>query len=398
MALRWASDRVGDHGVIGFVTNNGWLTGMAASGVRRILDKEFNSVHVVNLRGKITRVSNDQKIIEGGNVFDVTVGVQIVILIKNRNPPQNQKTTIQYHDMVALGAPQKLVRLSEQNNIDSLMEHHGREMIAIDSNGDWIEQGEPAYKLFARMGDEDTKSSGIGDAIFSLYSNGLKTQMDYLAITSDADIAADRGLTMAKTFNAHVINATTPSNTEPDKIKWYKGMKERLESHQNRDELVVFSDSDIKEIMCKPFLPQMAVWHKTLNWSQYRLNDMFVTQSVLDTEVEPVQTEESRMLHPPPETGATAQRAICIAAVGHTEFDITLSELPPDFHLNNGATQCFPRYRLSNGDFGSGSWNSNRLPYDSTSSSPGSEFSREDTMFPEIQTGCNRKSEPWGYL
>ena len=163
-------------------------------------------------------------------------------------------------------------------------------------------------------------------------------------------------------------------------------MKERLESHQNRDELVVFSDSDIKEIMCKPFLPQMAVWHKTLNWSQYRLNDMFVTQSVLDTEVEPVQTEESRMLHPPPRQvqrpreqfvsqlsgipnsishsqnshqtsiSTTAQHnashaiacqmAISAAGAGTaTGFRTIAHLLPPDLSLVE-KTQCFPRYRL----------------------------------------------------
>ena len=51
MAIRWASDRIGDQGVVAFVTNGSWIDGNVDSGVRACLADEFTSIHVLNLRG-----------------------------------------------------------------------------------------------------------------------------------------------------------------------------------------------------------------------------------------------------------------------------------------------------------------------------------------------------------
>lgn len=50
-AIRWASDRIGDAGVIGFVTNAGFLTSTSSDGLRKCLADEFAAIHVFHLRG-----------------------------------------------------------------------------------------------------------------------------------------------------------------------------------------------------------------------------------------------------------------------------------------------------------------------------------------------------------
>ncbi len=45
-AIRWASDRIGDSGVIGFVTNAGFLEANTADGLRLCLAEEFSSIYV----------------------------------------------------------------------------------------------------------------------------------------------------------------------------------------------------------------------------------------------------------------------------------------------------------------------------------------------------------------
>ena len=52
-AIRWASDRIGDKGIIGFITNNGFIDSKSADGLRYCLNKEFNQVYILNLRGAI---------------------------------------------------------------------------------------------------------------------------------------------------------------------------------------------------------------------------------------------------------------------------------------------------------------------------------------------------------
>lgn len=48
-AFRWASDRIGEDGIISFVSNGSYIDNLAFSGFRRELLKEFNHVYVYNL-------------------------------------------------------------------------------------------------------------------------------------------------------------------------------------------------------------------------------------------------------------------------------------------------------------------------------------------------------------
>lgn len=86
-AFRWASDRIDNRngGIIAFITNIGWLDGMAMTGFRNCLEKDFSSIYIFNLRGAIRGKSGESSKREGKNVFDIMTGVAITILIKNPN-------------------------------------------------------------------------------------------------------------------------------------------------------------------------------------------------------------------------------------------------------------------------------------------------------------------------
>ena len=49
-AFRWASDRISE-GIIGFVTNSGFLDGAAMDGLRKCFSEEFSEIYIFNLRG-----------------------------------------------------------------------------------------------------------------------------------------------------------------------------------------------------------------------------------------------------------------------------------------------------------------------------------------------------------
>ena len=59
-AFRWASDRIGDKGIISCVTNGGWLRAGSGDGFRRCLAEEFSSIYVFDLRGN-ARTSGEQR-------------------------------------------------------------------------------------------------------------------------------------------------------------------------------------------------------------------------------------------------------------------------------------------------------------------------------------------------
>ena len=64
MAIRWASDRIEDQGVIALVTNGSWIDGNADAGVRACLAEEFSSIYVLHLRGN-ARTSGELRRSEG---------------------------------------------------------------------------------------------------------------------------------------------------------------------------------------------------------------------------------------------------------------------------------------------------------------------------------------------
>jgi len=87
-SIRWASDRIDKKtgGIIGFVTNAGWLDSAACDGLRKCLAEDFSNLYIFHLRGDIKSEIRgnvkDKK--EGGNVFGQgsTTGVAISILVK----------------------------------------------------------------------------------------------------------------------------------------------------------------------------------------------------------------------------------------------------------------------------------------------------------------------------
>ena len=50
-AIRWASDRIGDAGVVAYITGAGWLNSKTADGLRRCFADEFSKIYIFHLRG-----------------------------------------------------------------------------------------------------------------------------------------------------------------------------------------------------------------------------------------------------------------------------------------------------------------------------------------------------------
>ena len=49
-AIRWASNRLGEEGVVAFVTNNGFLDGVAFDGMRKHLEQDFTEIYHIDLK------------------------------------------------------------------------------------------------------------------------------------------------------------------------------------------------------------------------------------------------------------------------------------------------------------------------------------------------------------
>jgi type I restriction-modification system DNA methylase subunit len=77
----WKIDQAG-KGILGFITNNSYLSGVIHRGMRKKLLETFDEIYILNLHGS-SRIG--EKTPEGGkdeNVFDIQQGVAIAVFIK----------------------------------------------------------------------------------------------------------------------------------------------------------------------------------------------------------------------------------------------------------------------------------------------------------------------------
>ena len=142
-AIHWASDRVqaGDGGIVGFVTNSGFLNGKSFDGFRKALAKEFHEIYIYDLRGN-QRTSGETSQREGGKVFGSgsRAGVAVLLLVK-RPGPVTEPAAIHYHDIGD--------HLTREQKLETVGRVEFNEIIWTDvtpnEQGDWINQRSHHY-------------------------------------------------------------------------------------------------------------------------------------------------------------------------------------------------------------------------------------------------------------
>ena len=160
MAIRWASDRIGDQGVIALVTNGSWIDGNVDSGVRACLAAEFSSVYVLNLRGN-QRTQGERSRREGGKVFGQGSRAAVAITILVRNPDAaHEGCRILYRDIGDyLNREEKLAILRNMGSIAGIEDW--RE-ITPDPHHDWVGQRSEEFQGLYPIGSKAAKAGDDG--------------------------------------------------------------------------------------------------------------------------------------------------------------------------------------------------------------------------------------------
>lgn len=173
-AFRWATDKLDKTGgIIGFVTNGAWIDGGSTSGFRRVIEKEFTSIYVFNLRGN-QRTSGELSRKEGGKIFGSgsRTPIAITFLVKNPNI-KKEKASIYYHDIGEyLTREEKLRIISNFKSINNI----NWTILTPNQEGDWINQRNKKFDTFIPLIDKDNKVNK--NTFFNLSSNGIGTSRD----------------------------------------------------------------------------------------------------------------------------------------------------------------------------------------------------------------------------
>lgn len=282
-AFRWASDRLDDKngGVIGFVSNAGWLDGIAMDGMRACLEKEFTSIYVFNLRGD-QRTKGEQSRREGGKIFGSGSRAAIAITILVKNPAQEkERADIYYVDIGDyLSREQKLATITE---LGSCMSQKFTERLTVlhpNEKHDWIHQRNGMFDQLILMGDKKHKENA--HTVFCpSYSNGVKTQRDAWCCNFSRQAVAKNMQATIAFFNAEcerrekTIHAgkTYEQNMDATKISWSTNVTHRLEKNQP----LTFHESHIILSIYRPFCRTYLYYDQHLNERRGQMPSLFPT-------------------------------------------------------------------------------------------------------------------------
>ncbi|MGG7646297.1 DEAD/DEAH box helicase [Rhodovulum sp. YNF3179] len=318
-AIRWASDRIGDSGVIGFVTNGGWVDGNAMDGMRKCLEEEFSSIYVFNLRGN-ARTSGEQRRKESGNAFGEgsRAPVAVSFLVKNKSAADKGK--IYYNDIGDyLTREQKLAKVEAYESVQGITKADAWELIEADEHGDWINKRDNSFENHLLIGDKKDKT---GCVLFESYTSGVKTQRDawcYNSSTINLKLNVKNTLNY---YNSQVAIYKQSGSEEVashyivennKKITWTTSLISNFE----KKKMLEISDGQFVTSIYRPFTKQQLYYGRNLNERMYQTQRVYPNSNAKN-------------------------RTIAVSGVGESsDFTVMMVNLLPDLHALKTA-QHFP--------------------------------------------------------
>lgn len=250
-AFRWATDRVGDNGVIGFVSNGAYLDGVALDGFRQCLLEDFNSVYVFNLRGN-QRTSGELSRKEGGKIFGSgsRTPVAITILVKKKGVKKDG--FVRYYDIGDyLSRTEKLQMIKEFGSIKNIQWQY----LTPNEDNDWLNQRNPNFINFIALGDKKKREKV---SIYSdNYASGLSTNRDVWVYNFSERKAKQNADNMIEFYNSERVRchkAFEESILQEISLEDVKAKKAFLQNIKSNDEMKISWSAGLFTRFCKNML------------------------------------------------------------------------------------------------------------------------------------------------
>ena len=252
-AFRWASERIGNTGIVAFVTNNSYINKRSFDGMRKHLAEEFNALYLLNLGGGMREGTQDDS-----NVFDIKIGVSIALLVKTGEPVDSP--CIFYNNETELQSKAWTFNfLNKHQNVDNVTWQE----IQPDAKNTWLTKGlQEDFHNHIPMGTKEAKKIKgpvVNDVIFKKFSLGVSTNRDPWVYNFNQDSLRDNVERIINTYNAEAdcyVRQAPPKPKVDDfvisdatKIKWSSSLKDKLKSGKT----TYFSQEKVRESLYRPF-------------------------------------------------------------------------------------------------------------------------------------------------
>ena len=310
--IRWASDRLADDGIIGFVSNSAFLDARQDDGFRKVVAEEFNELWAIDLKGN-ARTSGERRRQEGGNIFDdkIRVGVAIYFLVR-RKDLEGFKVFYDVVDDYAKSFDKVTYIRNKPIDVFDFAE------IVPDAKFNWLDQSDSGYEQLLPLANRETKFAKAVEeeqAVFKLNALGVNTARDEWVYDFDARNLRNKVLFFADTYNGLL---DTRDQSFPTVIKWSEGTR----NHFRRQNRIVYSDARRLLSLYRPFIEQHYFADSVMNDRLTRNHFEMYGADLND-----------------------ANQVINFCVNGRQFYVLSADKLS-DWHLT-GDTQCLPLYRYT---------------------------------------------------
>jgi len=308
-AIRWASDRIGSEGIVALVTNSGFVDSIGADGMRLHLANQFDAIYILDLGGNVLR--NPKLSGTTHNVFGIQRGVSINLLVR-RPVKAGQTRVIRYARADEYWRKEQKYQYLEQKESAASV---AWQALVPDAKNNWLTVG-----LLQEFEDFPSVSS-----IFSLASNGLKTNRDEWAYNFDRGILTANINRTLEVYNQEVARWASRRDKkvtlddflvgDQRQISW----SETLKKHVQAGDYASFDETKVRRVLYRPFCSQHVYFDTLLNERQYQLRSVFP---------QPVKDEN--------------QALWCKVGSDWPFFSLTVNTIPDA--LPQSGSRCFPFY------------------------------------------------------
>ncbi len=308
---RWAMDRIGEDGIICFISNNSYINARTFDGFRKIVSDEFQYAYIIDLGGNIRELSGKDGIFLGEKhtIFGLgaMVGISIMWLIKKKQKDFD-KCRISYIHPTD-------IRATRDEKIDYLFLHKIKDIpfdnVLPDKDNNWINLVENDWDQMLPLAEKAGKLKGNQQSIFALFSLGVVTNRDDWVYEFNPDSLAKRVNFLIQNYNAALVE----QSDNDSEIKWTRAVKRDL---KNRKEYK-FNQISIVKCMYRPFTKIYLYYSQELNEMRYQFPAIY-----------PQGIEDNRL--------------IAFNCSSTKPFNCNAVNTVCDLHFI-GDTQCLPQYR-----------------------------------------------------
>ena len=320
--IRWASDRLDDDGIIGFVTNRAYLDARQDDGFRQIAASEFTDIYVLDLGSDVRR--NPKISGTTHNVFGIQTGVAIGFFVREKSRLGECGIHYARREDAEL-ATDKLAYLRDAKLSDIAFDS-----IAPDAKGNWLNQSNSDFETLMPLANRQTKlakTSADEQAVFGLYSLGVATNRDDWTYDIDFDGVSDKAYFFCRTYRNEkdrFANEKPARNTVGDwvdrSIKWTS----ELESHLVKGDPLTFAADHIVSSVYRPFVLKYCYYAPIIVHRRYQQPSIF------------------------PHSQPPDNKVICFLGPGARKpFAALAVDKLPSLAMFIDGTQCLPLYRYT---------------------------------------------------